>query len=170
MLVGRFGAAVGLKGEIRLQSFTGDPMAIADYGALTDQTGARAFDIENLRPGGQGILVARVAGVADRDAAEALTNIELYADRALMPAETEDEFYVADLIGLSAVTVAGERLGEVVDVVNYGAGDIVEVKPPHGGDTLLFPFPKAVVPEIDIPGRRVVIAPPAEVDGEPPAA
>ncbi len=170
MLVGRFGAAVGLKGEIRLQSFTGDPMAIADYGALTDQTGARAFDIENLRPGGQGILVARVAGVADRDAAEALTNIELYADRALMPAETEDEFYVADLIGLSAVTVAGERLGEVVDVVNYGAGDIVEVKPPHGGDTLLFPFTKAVVPEIDIPGRRVVIAPPAEVDGEPPAA
>ena len=106
----------------------------------------------------------------DRDAAEALTNIELYADRALMPAETEDEFYVADLIGLSAVTVAGERLGEVVDVVNYGAGDIVEVKPPHGGDTLLFPFTKAVVPEIDIPGRRVVIAPPAEVDGEPPAA
>ena len=170
MLVGRFGAAVGLKGEIRLQSFTGDPMAIADYGALTDQTGARAFDIENLRPGGQGILVARVAGVADRDAAEALTNIELYADRALMPAETEDEFYVADLLGLSAVTVAGERLGEVVDVVNYGAGDIVEVKPPHGGDTLLFPFTKAVVPEIDIPGRRVVIAPPAEVDGEPPAA
>ena len=170
MLVGRFGAAVGLKGEIRLQSFTGDPFAIADYGALTDETGARAFDIENLRPGGQGILVARVKGVADRTAAEALTNIELYADRALMPAETEDEFYVADLIGLAAVTVAGESLGEVVDVVNYGAGDIVEVKPPRGGDTLLFPFTKEVVPEIDIAGRRVVIAPPAEVDGEPPAA
>jgi 16S rRNA processing protein RimM len=170
VLVGRFGAAVGLKGEIRLQSFTGDPFAIADYGALTDQSGARAFQIEKLRPGGQGILVARVAGVADRTAAEALTNIELYADRALMPAETEDEFYVADLIGLSAVTAAGERLGEIVDVVNYGAGDIVEVRPPHGGDTLLFPFTKAVVPEIDIAGRRVVIAPPAEVDGEPPAA
>ncbi len=143
-------------------------MAIASYGALTDRAGARSFALNHLRSGGKGILVARVAGVADRTAAEALTNVELYADRANMPAEDEDEFYVADLIGMTAVTPDGATLGEVLDVVNYGAGDLIEVRPAAGGETLLFAFTKAVVPEVRIAGRQVVIAPPVEIDGEPP--
>jgi 16S rRNA processing protein RimM len=166
VLVGRFGAPHGLKGEVRLQSFTQDPAAIATYGALTDRAGSRKFAIKSLRPGGKGIFVATVAGVADRTAAEQLTNVELHAERANMPAEDEDEFYVTDLIGLAAVTPAGETLGEVLDVVNYGAGDLIEVKPVAGGETLLFPFTRAVVPAIDKAARKVIIAPPVEVDGE----
>ena len=168
VLVGRFGAPSGLKGEVRLQSFTQDPEAIAAYGPLSDQTGANAFTIKRLRAGPKGVLIAQIAGVADRNAAEALTNVELFADRARMPKESDDEFYVADLIGMAAVLPSGEPLGEVLDVVNYGAGDLVEVKPVAGGETLLFPFTKAVVPEVDIAARRVVIAPPVEIDGEPP--
>lgn len=166
VLVGRFGAAVGLRGDIRLQSFTGEPQAIVAYGPLSDAAGKRAFKIESLRAGGKGALIARVAGVRDRTAAEALTNIELYADRANMPAEDEDEFYIADLIGLAAVTPTGEPIGEIFDAPNYGAGDLIEVRPANGGDTLLFPFTRAVVPEIDIARRRVVIVAPAEIDGE----
>ncbi len=167
MLVGRFGAPHGLKGEIRLQSYTQDSEAVAAYGPLRDRSGVRTFTIQHLRAGGKGILIARVAGVADRNAAERLTNLELYADRANMPAESADEFYIADLIGLTAVTPAGDALGEVLDVVNYGAGDLVEVQPPGAGETLLFPFTKAVVPEVDIGGRKVVIDPPVEIEGEP---
>jgi 16S rRNA processing protein RimM len=166
ILVGRFGAAVGLRGEVRLQSFTGDPQAIAGYGPLHDAAGRRTFAIESLRAGGKGALIARVAGVRDRTAAEALTNLELFADRANMPAEDEDEFYIADLIGLVAVTPAGDVIGEIVDAPNYGAGDLLEVRPASGGDTLLFTFTRAVVPEVDISARRVVIVAPAEVDGE----
>jgi 16S rRNA processing protein RimM len=169
VLVGRFGAPHGLKGEIRLQSFTRDPADITTYGALTNRAGDRSFDIRTLRPGGKGIFVAVVAGVADRTAAEGLTNVELYAHRARMPAGDDDEFYVADLIGLAAVTPEGLALGHVLDVVNYGAGDLIEVRPVTGGETLLFPFTKIVVPIIDIAGRHVVIAPPVEIDGEPPS-
>ena len=166
VLVGRFGAAVGLRGEIRVQSFTQDPMAIADYGALTDATGARVFKIDRLRAGGKGALVAQVAGVHDRAAAEALVNLDFYADRARMPAAEEDEFYISDLVGMAAVSPAGDIIGDIVDVPNYGAGDILEVKPVGGGETLLFAFTKAVVPEIDAKARRVVVAAPIEVSGE----
>ena len=169
VLVGRFGAAVGLRGDVRVQSFTRDPAAILDYGALTDASGARVFKIKSLRSGGKGALVARVAGVSDRTAAEALVNLDIYADRGSMPAEEEDEFYVSDLVGMTATTPSGELIGEIVDVPNYGAGDILEVKPAGGGETLLFAFTKAVVPEVDVKARRVVVAAPVEIEGDEPA-
>jgi 16S rRNA processing protein RimM len=167
VLLGRFGAPHGVRGEIRLQSFTADPPAIADYGPLNDRSGAKSFTLLSVRPQGKDMLVARVAGVNDRTGAEALTGIELYISRdRLPPPEDEDEFYLADLVGLRAETRAGEPIGAVVAVRNFGAGDILEVAPQAGGETLLFPFTKAVVPVVSVAGGRVVIEPPQEVEGE----
>ncbi len=168
VIVGRFGAAHGVRGEIRLQSFTQDPAAIADLGPLTDASGARVFALEKLRPVRDAMFVARVKGVSDRNLAETLTNVEIFADRANFPAESEDEFYVTDLIGLSVFFENGDRAGSVLTIVNFGAGDILEIRPEHGGETLLVPFTKAAVPAVDIAAGRVVIAPPAEVEAKPP--
>jgi tRNA (guanine37-N1)-methyltransferase len=120
--------------------------------------------LTNVRPQGKDMLVARVEGVGDRAGAEKLTRIELYAPRAKLPEPEEDEFYLADLEGLRAETVEGATLGHVLAVRNFGAGDILEVRPPAGGETLMFPFTKAVVPIVDIAGGRVVIAPPVEIE------
>lgn len=166
VLMGRFGAPHGVRGEIRLQSFTGDPMAIADYGALSDKSGARTFTLTAVRPQGKDMLVARVAGVTDRTAAEALTGLELFLSREKFPPAEEDEFYIADLVGLRAETEAGVEIGRVVALRNFGAGDILEITPVGGGETLMFPFTKAVVPVVDIVGGRVVVAPPEEIAGE----
>jgi len=166
VLLGRFGAPHGVRGEIRLQSFTADPLAIASYGPLFDKSGARGFVLAHVRPQGKNMLVARVEGVTDRAGAERLARIELHAPRAKLPEPDEDEFYLADLEGLRAETVEGHALGQVLAVRNFGAGDILEVRPPQGGETLMFPFTKAVVPIVDIAGGRVVIAPPVEIEGE----
>ena len=165
ILVGRFGAPHGVRGEVRLQSFTQDPKAIGAYGPLQGSDG-RLFTLKSIRLIKDNMLVARVDGVADRSAAERLTHIELTLDRAALPPPDEDEFYVADLVGLDAVDTMGEQLGTILGVPNYGGGDLVEVRPPRGGESLLFPFTREVVPTIDIAGRRVVIAPPDEVEAE----
>ncbi len=163
VLLGRFGAPHGVRGEIRLQSYTADPLAIGSYGPLTDKSGAKTFKLQSVRPQGKDMLVARVEGVADRTGAERLTGVELYIAREKLPApEDEDEFYLADLVGLRAETREGAQIGVVVAVRNFGAGDILEVAPQAGGETLLFPFTKAVVPVVDISGGRVVIEPPEE--------
>lgn len=169
ILLGRFGAAHGVRGEMRLQSFTADPLAIAAYSPLSDDTGARQFALVSVRPQGKDMLVARVAGVADRAAAEALRGVELYVARERLPPPEEDEFYLADLVGLRAETRAGVLLGHIVALRNFGAGDILEVMPAAGGETQMFPFTKAVVPTVDVTGGRLVIEPPDEVesgDGE----
>ena len=165
ILVGRFGAPHGVRGEVRLQSFTQDPKAIAAYGVLQDDSGTMRFEIKAVRPLKENLLVVRVGGIADRDAAETLTNIELYVPRSALPAPEEDEFYLADLIGAVAVDESGAPLGVVIGVPNYGAGDILEIAPHAGGDTMLLPFTKAVVPLVDLAQRRVTIIPPADVDG-----
>jgi 16S rRNA processing protein RimM len=165
ILVGRFGAPHGVRGEIRLQSFTQDPLAIGTYGPLAGSDG-RVFTLKSVRLIKDNMLVARVDGIADRTAAEALTHIELSLARAALPPPEEEEFYVADLVGLEATTEAGETLGTILGVPNYGGGDLLEVRPARGGESLLFPFTKAVVPTIDIPGRRVVVAPPDEVEAD----
>ena len=166
LLMGRFGAPHGVRGEIRLQSFTGDPLAIADYGALSDKSGARTFTLTAVRPQGKDMLVARVAGVTDRTAAEALTGLELFLSREKLPPAEEDEFYVVDLVGLRAETEAGLEIGRVVALRNFGAGDILEIAPASGGDTLMYPFTKAVAPIIDLAGGRIVVEPPMETEGE----
>ena len=165
ILVGRFGAPHGVRGEVRLQSFTQDPVAIGSYGPLAGSNGC-LFTLKSVRLVKDNMLVARVEGVADRTGAEALTHIELRLDRAVLPPPDEEEFYIADLVGLDAVDPMGVTLGTVIGVPNYGGGDLVEVRPIAGGESLLFAFTKDVVPEIDLDGRRVVIAPPDEVEDE----
>ena len=135
------------------------------YVGLRDAHIAKAQRVPDERRVGD-MLVARVEGVCDRDGAEKLKGLELFIPRANLPAPAEEEFYLADLIGLRAETLDSAPLGEVVAVRNFGAGDILEVRPPQGGETLMFPFTKAVVPLVDVAGGRVVIAPPAEVEGE----
>jgi len=166
LLVGRFGAPHGVRGEVRLQSFTGEPGAIARYAELGDMSGARRFAIKSLRHIRDNLFVARIDGVADRDGAERLTNVEIYVSRAALPAPAEEEFYLADLIGLAALDESRAPIGRVANVLDFGGGDILEVAPSAGGETLLFPFTKAVVPEIDVGAGWVVIVAPDEVSGE----
>ena len=159
--VAQIGGAHGIRGEVKLKSFTADPMAVKDYGALESEDGAASFEIEALRPA-KGYLVARLRGVRDRNAAEQLTNLRLFVPRERLPPPAADEFYHADLIGLAAVTAAGVEVGTVVAVHNFGAGDILELRPPAGGTTIMLPFTDAFVPRIDIAGGRIVVEPPEE--------
>ena len=163
VLVGRFGAPQGVRGEIRIKSYTADPLAIGDYGHLSDETGTRKFEIERLRPLKEDMVVARVKGLADRDAAGALTGVSLFVARDKLPPPDEDEFYVADLVGLSAVSPDGETIGIVKNVLNFGAGDILEIAP-ASGETLMLPFTKEVAPSIDFAGGRIVVVRPAETE------
>lgn len=164
MRVARIGAAHGVRGEVKLWSFTDDPLAVADYAPLETQDGKRQFEIESLRPA-KDHLVARLTGVGDRNAAELLRNIDLYVPRDRLPAIDEDDtWYYADLVGLAAVSPAGEALGTVLAMHNFGAGDVIEIQPAEGSKTLLLPFTEAVVPDVDIKGRRIVVVVPTEVE------
>jgi 16S rRNA processing protein RimM len=164
VLVGEIGAPQGLKGEVRLRSYTKEPRAIADYGPLQDETGARSFEIETVR-GTLRALVARIKGVNTRDAAAALTGTKLYLPRSRLPAREADEWYYADLIGLAVVDEKGAPFGTVVAIHNFGAGDIVEIRPTEGGPDLLVPFTETTVPEVDIEaGRLTVIVPEGLID------
>ena len=154
--LGQIGAAHGVRGEVRLRSFTSDPAAIADYGPLETEDG-RVLEIEALRPA-KDHFVARLSGIGDRDSASALTNTKLYVPRERLPrTEDPDEFYHADLIGLAAVDRAGKTLGTVVAIHNFGAGDLVEVRPQAGGTTELVPFDTTRVPEVDIASGKIVV-------------
>ena len=164
VLVARFGAAHGVRGEIRLWSFTQDPLAIADYGPLETADAARTFSIESLRPQND-FLVARVAGVADRSTAEALRNLDLYVPRnRLPPIEEEATWYISDLIGLKAEAPGGEVVGTIAAVHNFGAGDVLEIMPVGGGQTLMLQFTAEAVPEVDLAARRIVVVLPREAD------
>ena len=159
MLLGEIGAAQGLKGEVRLRSYTQDPAAIASYGPLEDESGMRAIEIESVRVTPKA-LVARIKGVRTREAAEALTGTKLYLPRALLPAREEGEWYHSELIGLAVVDGEGEPIGTVVAVHNFGASDILEVQPASGGATVLVPFTEETVPEVDIAQGCLVLVPP----------
>ncbi|MGA8611417.1 MAG: ribosome maturation factor RimM [Xanthobacteraceae bacterium] len=157
--VGQIGAPHGVRGEVRLRSFTAEPEAIADYGPLETEDG-RIFEIESLRPA-KDHFVATLSGIGDRDAAERLTNLKLFVPRERLPQILEaDEFYHADLIGLAVVDRAGEKLGTVLAIHNFGAGDLIEVRAESGGDTELVPFDETNVPSIDIAAGKIVVDPP----------
>jgi 16S rRNA processing protein RimM len=159
--VAQIGAAHGIRGEVRLRSFTEDPMAVTAYGPLESEDGTQRFEIKALRPA-KDHFVARLAGIDNRNAAERLTGVKLYVSRErLPPVEDEETFYHADLIGLAAVTPEGAPLGTVTAIHNFGAGDIVEIAPEGGGPTLLLPFTDTTVPEIDLAAGRMVAVPPA---------
>ena len=164
--VARIGAAHGVRGQVKLWTFTEDPLAVKRYGPLASKDGARQFEVTQAREA-KGHLIATLKGVATRDEAERLNGVELYIGRERLPATAADEYYHADLIGLAAVDGAGDPLGRVVAIYNFGAGDIIEIAPPHG-TTLLLPFTNAVVPSVDLAGGRVTIELPAEIDGDDP--
>lgn len=171
VLIARIGAAHGVRGEVRLWSYAADPLAVADYAPLESEDGARKFEFESLRSSGKGFLVARFMGVADRSAAARLNNVDLYAPRERLPEpDAADEFYCADLIGLSVVDAAGASLGRVVAVQNFGAGDLIEVQPRGGGETVLLPFTESVAPVVDISAGRIVVNPPTELSEPSPPA
>jgi len=159
--MGEIGAAQGLKGEVRLRVYTQEPEGIAAYGPLEDETG-RAIEIETVRVTPKAVI-ARIKGVTTREAAEALTHTKLYLPRARLPASEEDEWYHADLVGLAAVGADGAPIGTVAAVHNFGAGDIIEIKPASGEANMLVPFNSATVPEVDIAQGRIVLVPPEEL-------
>jgi 16S rRNA processing protein RimM len=164
--VGQIGAPHGVRGEVRLRSFTAEPDAITGYGPLETEDG-RVFEIESLRPA-KDHFVATLSGIGDRDAAEKLANLKLYVPRERLPALIEtDEFYHADLIGLAVFNKAGEQLGTVLAVHNFGAGDLIEVRLAAGGKTEMIAFNERNVPSVDIAAGRVVIEPvPLAGDGK----
>jgi 16S rRNA processing protein RimM len=164
--VARIGAAHGVRGAVKLWTFTEAPLAVQSYGPLMTKDGARQFEIADVRAA-KDHLVATFKGVATRNDAEKLNGIELYVSREKLPATDDDEYYHADLIGLAAVNAADELLGRVIAIHNFGAGDIIEIAPPKG-PTMLLPFTNAVVPTVDIAGGRVVIELPQEIEGEEP--
>ena len=151
--------AHGIKGWVRVKSFTADPEAIADYGPLSDESGARRFALE-LTGVQKGVLLARIDGVEDRNAAERLKGLRLYVRRADLPPPKEDEFYEADLIGLEAMREDGAVFGTIRAVNDFGAGASLEIEDPSG-KMVLVPFTNAAVPMIDIANKRVVVVPPA---------
>jgi 16S rRNA processing protein RimM len=164
--VARIGAPHGVRGAVKLWTFTEDPLAVRHYGPLLTKDGARQFEVTHVREA-KGHLVATLKGIATREEAERLNGVELYVAREKLPDTSADEYYHADLIGLAAVDAAGEPLGRVIAIHNFGAGDIIEVAPPNGA-TMLLPFTNAVVPTVDLEGGRVVIELPDEIEGEDP--
>ena len=146
--------AHGVRGLIKLKAFTADPADVFAYGPLSDEAGRR-LEI-TLKGSGKGGLLAEIAGVRDREAAQALRGTRLFVPRDALPAPAEDEFYHADLIGLAAETEDGRPLGRVTAVFDFGAGDLLEIEA-ESGATVTLPFTKAAVPEIDLAGGRLVV-------------
>ena len=165
LLMGRIGAAHGIKGEVRIQSFTEEPLALATYGPLSTNKPGLTIEIEHARAT-TNVLVARLKGIRDRSAAEKLNGVELYIDRdRLPPSGEDDDYYHADLIGLDVRLGDGSVLGKVTAIPNFGAGDLIEVRDARTGDTFLYPFTKAVVPEVRLAEGYLVIEVP--LDAEP---
>ena len=162
--VARIGAAHGVRGAVKLWTFTEDPLAVKDYGPLMTKDGARQFEVMHVREA-KDHLVATLKGVTTREDAQRLNGLELYVPRDRLPETDEDEYYHADLIGLAAVNADDEPLGRVVAIHNFGAGDIIEIAPAKGA-TMLLPFTNAVVPTVDLAGGRVIIKLPQEIEGD----
>ena len=160
--VGAVAGAHGVRGEVRIKSFTRQPEDIAAYGPLENETGDRIFTL-TLRRRTRGLLIGSLEGVSDRAAAEALRGTRLYVDRARLPApEDEDEFYHADLLGLSAIDGGGNRCGKIAAILPAGDAAVLEIDPGGGRETILVPFTREYVPEIDIAAGCIVIDPPEE--------
>src|SRR4051794_39918578 len=136
--IAQIGAAHGVRGEVRLKAFTADLLGVTRYGALESEDGKQRFEIEAVRPA-KDMLVARLKGITDRDAAERLKNVRLYVAREKLPQPADDEFYHADLVGLAATKADGEVIGTVKAVHNFGAGDLLEIESAAGGATMILP-------------------------------
>ncbi|MDJ0822385.1 MAG: ribosome maturation factor RimM [Paracoccaceae bacterium] len=160
--VGAIAGAFGVHGEVRLKSFTADPVAIADYAPLQTEDGARSFEIEITREI-KGGFAARLSGVLTKEQADALRGTQLFAPRDRLPSLPDDEFYHADLIGLTVLDTGGAELGRVKAVQNHGAADLLEILVPGHSRTVLLPFTQAAVPTVDLAAGRIIADPPEGV-------
>jgi 16S rRNA processing protein RimM len=168
IFVGEITGAHGIRGDVLVRSYTATPEAIAGYGPLTDSSGSKSFSLRVVRVTDKGI-VARVAGVENRNAAEPLRGTKLYIDRSKLPPASGAEFYHADLIGLTAIAGDGSALGKIVSVQNFGAGDLIELKPIEG-ETEFIPFEDRWVPRVDLDAGHIVInRPVATADDDAPS-
>lgn len=165
VLLGRIGPAHGIRGEVVIQSFAADPAGIAAYGPLSDEAGARLFELKIVRVTPKGVI-ACIKDVPDRTAAEKLRGIGLYVDRDRLPEPDEDEFYHTDLIGLTAVSPDGDAIGEIISVENYGAGDLLEIRLAGSSSTALVPFADPFVPSIDLKAGRATVVMPPDAEGD----
>jgi 16S rRNA processing protein RimM len=167
ILLGRIVAAHGVRGEVLVRSYADEPEAIGAYGPLSTLVPGRRLELRVLRVTTKGV-VARIGGIGDRNAAEALVGTDLYVDRAQLPSAGENEYYHADLIGLLAVAPDGAEIGRVVAVHNFGAGDLIEVALAPSRRTEHIPFHDRFVPEVDVPAGRIVVILPESSDEEDP--
>ena len=174
--LGVISGAHGIRGEVKIKAFGEDPLAIGAYGPLSDETGGTTLEITTARPR-KGGLIARIAGVEDRTQAEALKGLKLFVARSALPDAAEDEYYHADLVGLSVELSDGKPMGKVIAVQDFGAGPMLEIRlsgpaqtGAKGKNTLLAPFTRQIVPEVDLAGGRLVLdPPPGLLDGPKPA-
>lgn len=155
--LGTISGARGVRGEVRIKTYTEEPEDIAAYGPLTDEAGKRHFEILSVTPVKDGVA-ARMAGIDDRAAAEALKGLELYVDRSALPRPEPESWYHSDLIGLSAEAPDGTVLGTVEAVQNFGAGDLLEIAFDGRSGTEFVPLTTTFVPEVDVAGGRVIVA------------
>ncbi len=157
--VGAIAGAFGVRGEVRLKSFTAIPEDLAKYAPLETEDGARSFSVKITRQIKNG-LAARLSGISNKEEADAMRGTQLYAPRERLPSLPDDEFYHADLIGLEVTDTGGTHLGKVMAVINNGADDLLELRAPGQKQTVLLPFTKAVVPTVDLAQGRIVADPP----------
>ena len=166
LLVARVSGAHGVRGDVRLSTFTQDPLAIVDYRDLVRADGSAALTVLSARIA-KGGIIARCKGIETKEQADGLRGLTLHIPRSALPEPEEDEFYLADLIGLSAVTPEGQKIGRIKSVQDFGAGDILEVDPAEGGPTWYLPFTREAVPDVQISAGRVVVVRPDEVEWTP---
>ncbi|WP_438955075.1 ribosome maturation factor RimM [Cognatiyoonia sp.] len=159
IVVGSLGGAFGVQGEVRLKSFCADPGAIADYTPLFTEDGRQFVQLVLTGQQKNG-FTARLDGVVTKEDADALRNTKLYADRSQMPSLPDDEYYYSDLIGLDVLDTGGKSLGTVKNVMDHGAGDLLEILVPGAPDTVLLPFTQAAVPTVDLASGRLIADPP----------
>lgn len=159
IIVGAIAGSFGVSGEVRLKSFCADPEAIADYAPLYTEDGARQFDVTILRPIKNGFAV-NLSGVKTKEQADALKGVTLFVDRTKLPSLPDDEYYHADLIGLTVFDTGGTELGKVINVLNHGSVDLLELRDPNRSDTVLLPFTLAAVPTVDLATGRIIADPP----------
>jgi 16S rRNA processing protein RimM len=155
ILLGRILGPHGLKGEVKIKSFTADPLDVASYGAVIAPDG-RKFNLLRTRLQGD-VVIAAIKGISDRNTAETLKGVELAVARDDLPETDDGEFYQADLIGLSVFSAAGDKVGEVIGFQHFGAGDLIEIERDAGG-TSFVPFADSMVPEIDLDDGRLVLS------------
>ena len=167
ILVGQIGGGFGVRGEVRVTAFTADPLALTAYGPLLRADGSVALTLTSTRPDKAGV-VGRAKEIATKEEADALRGLKLHVPRDRFPEPDEDEFYLADLIGVQARGADGALMGQVKSVQNFGADDMLEIAPATGGPTWYLPFTKEAVPELHLADGWLLAVPPNEVGEREP--